>query len=124
MNYNRYQTRPLWGPSFFNTMVARIMLANLAVFFVQNAFPPFTGFFALIPREVVENLHVWQLVSYMFLHANFTHIFFNMLMLWFLGTTIESVWGGRNFLRYYVFCQRSDPLLDRSMTSMDFLIAT
>lgn len=104
MNHNRYQTRPLWGPSFFNTMVAKIILANLAVFFLQNAFAPVTSFFALSPREVVENFRVWQLVSYMFLHGNFTHIFFNMLMLWLFGSAIESAWGGRNFLRYYVFC--------------------
>jgi len=85
-------------------MVARIIMVNLAVFFLQNAIVPLTAFFALTPRLVVEKLYVWQLVTYMFLHGNFTHIFFNMLMLWLFGATIESVWGGRNFLRYYIFC--------------------
>jgi membrane associated rhomboid family serine protease len=40
----------------------------------------------------------------MFLHADFWHIFFNMLMTWFLGTTLESVWGPKRFLKYYISC--------------------
>ena len=104
MNHYRYQTRPIWGPAFFNTMVARIIVANLVVFFIQGTSLTFTNLFALTPSLVVGKLYVWQLVTYMFLHGNFTHIFFNMLMLWLFGSTVESVWGGRNFLRYYIFC--------------------
>jgi membrane associated rhomboid family serine protease len=42
-----------------------------------------------------------QLVSYMFLHGGFTHIFFNMFALWMFGYTLENVWGGKRFLTYY-----------------------
>ena len=45
-----------------------------------------------------------QLVSYMFLHADFEHIFFNMFAVWMFGRTLEMVWGPKRFLIYYVVC--------------------
>ena len=44
----------------------------------------------------------YQLVSHMFMHANFSHIFFNMFALWMFGTAIENLMGGRRFLVYYL----------------------
>ena len=40
----------------------------------------------------------------MFLHANFAHILFNMFALWMFGCVIESVWGPKKFLFYYISC--------------------
>ncbi|MEC9209155.1 MAG: rhomboid family intramembrane serine protease [Bacteroidota bacterium] len=44
-----------------------------------------------------------QLVSHFFMHANFTHLFFNMFALWMFGKILENVWGGKRFLIYYMF---------------------
>lgn len=44
----------------------------------------------------------WQLVTYMFLHAGFSHIFFNLIALWIFGQAIENLWGSRRFLIYYL----------------------
>ena len=55
----------------------------------------------LVPQQVVEQLHVWQLVTYMFLHAGIFHILFNMLALWMFGVELEQMWGSRYFLKYY-----------------------
>lgn len=44
---------------------------------------------------------VWQLVTYMFLHAGFGHIFFNLFALWMFGQSIENFWGTRRFTIYY-----------------------
>ena len=44
-----------------------------------------------------------QLVTHFFMHANFTHLFFNMFALWMFGKTLENVWGGERFLIYYMF---------------------
>jgi membrane associated rhomboid family serine protease len=85
-------------------MVGRLILVNVVVFIIQNVFPAFTGFLALTPRLVVEHFFVWQVVTYMFLHGGLMHILFNMLMLWLFGSTVESAWGARQFLRYYLFC--------------------
>ena len=44
---------------------------------------------------------IWQLATYMFVHANIFHILFNMLALWMFGTELERVWGTRYFLKFY-----------------------
>lgn len=44
----------------------------------------------------------YQIVSYMFMHGNFMHIFFNMFALWMFGTSIERALGSKRFLIYYL----------------------
>lgn len=51
-----------------------------------------------------QDFHVWQPVSYMFLHGSLTHLFFNMFALFMFGTTIERTWGARRFLLFYMVC--------------------
>jgi len=43
-----------------------------------------------------------QLVTHFFMHANFTHLLFNMFALWMFGKILENVWGGKRFLIYYM----------------------
>jgi len=45
---------------------------------------------------------VWQLVTYMFMHGGFMHIFFNMFALWMFGNVLENVWGPKRFLNFYL----------------------
>lgn len=44
----------------------------------------------------------WQIVTHMFMHGSFFHLLFNMWALWIFGKTLESVWGGKRFLTYYL----------------------
>ena len=44
----------------------------------------------------------WQFVTYMFMHGGFTHILFNMYALWIFGKTLESVWGSKRFLIFFL----------------------
>jgi membrane associated rhomboid family serine protease len=53
---------------------------------------------------LASDFRLWQLVTYLFLHANLSHIFFNMFALWMFGCVIENVWGPKKFLFYYIFC--------------------
>ena len=46
--------------------------------------------------------HPWQLVTYMFMHGDFGHLFFNMFALWMFGATVENYWGAKRFLVYYL----------------------
>lgn len=43
-----------------------------------------------------------QLVTYMFMHGSFSHLFFNMFAVFMFGRTLESVWGQKRFLFYYL----------------------
>ena len=54
---------------------------------------------------ILNKFWVWQLFSYMFLHAsNPLHILTNMIGLIFVGSFLERIWGARFFLTYYLFC--------------------
>lgn len=53
---------------------------------------------------LAPDFNVLQLVTYMFLHGGFTHIFFNMFALWMFGCVLERVWGPKKFLFYYLAC--------------------
>ena len=46
----------------------------------------------------------YQFVTYMFLHANLEHLFFNMFALWMFGRTLEYELGPKRFLVYYMIC--------------------
>jgi membrane associated rhomboid family serine protease len=50
------------------------------------------------------NFKIWQLVTYMFMHGNFGHLFFNMFALWMFGAALENSWGQKRFLLYYFVC--------------------
>lgn len=86
----------------------RILIAvNVAVYLCQRLFGDGVELaFALWPLQAVDGqhlFHVWQLVSYAFLHdpAQVAHILFNMLGLWMFGTEIERYVGPRRLLNCY-----------------------
>ncbi len=47
------------------------------------------------------DFYPWQFITYMFMHGNFMHIFFNMFALWMFGAAVENYWGTKRFLIYY-----------------------
>jgi membrane associated rhomboid family serine protease len=44
----------------------------------------------------------YQLITYMFMHGSFMHLFYNMFALWMFGNTLENFWGPKRFLTYYI----------------------
>lgn len=50
------------------------------------------------------HFHIWQPFTYMFMHADLSHLFFNMFALWMFGTTMENFWGTKRFIIYYLLC--------------------
>lgn len=83
--------------------VKNLIFANIAVFLGQLMLPKLINptIFGLVPQAVVGSFSIWQLVTYMFLHGDFWHIFFNMFVLWMFGTRLEGTWGTQEFLKYY-----------------------
>ena len=53
---------------------------------------------------MASDFHAYQLFTYMFMHGNFSHLFFNMFALWMFGNTIENIWGAKRFLMFYLVC--------------------
>jgi membrane associated rhomboid family serine protease len=58
--------------------------------------------FSMIPALVVGRYWLWSFVTYMFLHAGFGHIFFNMFALFVFGTQVERQMGSKEFLLFYL----------------------
>lgn len=84
-----------------------LLIANFAIFFIA----------AIVQRYGIDlnaigglhywsasSFHWWQPITYMFLHANFSHIFFNMFAVWMFAPVIEQQWGTRRFALYYLVC--------------------
>ena len=90
-----------------------LLLVNVGVFLSQYAIGGVLFYyFALWPPSPagdfglagVGAFHVWQLVTYAFLHANGWHLLFNMLALSMFGSEIERVWGEPRYTIYYFAC--------------------
>ena len=47
---------------------------------------------------------IWQPMTYMFLHGDFSHLFFNMFALWMFGRGLEQDLGTKRFVIYYFTC--------------------
>ena len=45
---------------------------------------------------------IWQPITYMFMHGNMMHIFFNMFALYSFGSILEAHWGGKRFINFYL----------------------
>lgn len=80
--------------------VKHIMIISLCMMIMTYLNEPLMArLFALNPITFIKR--PWQLVTYMFMHGNFAHLFFNMYTLYVFGTVLERVWGTRKFLLYY-----------------------
>ena len=72
----------------------------------------FVAYQADINLAEILGLHHWsseafrphQLVTYMFMHGGFAHLFFNMFALFMFGRVLEQVWGPKRFLIFYMVC--------------------
>ena len=88
-------------------VVRNLIMINSVIYLLQVLLPGL---------HVTEYLSLWnvrteffkpyQLFTYMFVHSpeGFTHIFFNMLTLVFIGPILETFWGPRKFLLFYIVC--------------------
>jgi membrane associated rhomboid family serine protease len=83
--------------------VKRLLIMNAAVFMLQMMLGPrLTFLLAFVPGDIL--LRPWTVITYMFAHGGFWHIFFNMIVLFFFGPHLEVRWGSREFAKYYLIC--------------------
>ena len=99
---NRYTPSNRFPPG-----VQWLLIVNVVVFILHWLGPPLSVILrqlALIPAQAVAGLRVWQVFTYMFLHAGVWPLVWNMLALWMFGAELERTWGTQKFLRYYLTC--------------------
>ena len=95
-----YPTTVSFGPGPLSQALKALIIANVVMFLAQAVLPVLTEIFGLRPASVTAG-YVWQVGTYMFLHAGVFHLLLNMLVLWMFGTELERMWGTRYFLKYY-----------------------
>ena len=87
-------------------VVKNLLILNVVIFLGTLAFRQFfnVDLNRLLGLFYIQSPYFgpWQYVTYMFMHGNITHIFFNMWALWIFGKALESVWGSQRFLIYYL----------------------
>ena len=108
MNYRPSQVSMSIPP--FPPVVKWLMISTVGIWFIGQVIlegylkVPLSDWLSLQPGQVLFDYSIWQLFTYIFLHSQsqVTHIVFNMLMLWFLGAELETRWGAKSFLMYYL----------------------
>ena len=102
-----YQTNGFrFGHGFPITLwVKRLLLANVAFWLsltVLGDSQAYTvvNWLSFAATDVLQK--PWSPLSYMFVHLSFGHLFTNMLVLFFFGPPLESRWGSRFFIKYYL----------------------
>jgi membrane associated rhomboid family serine protease len=92
------------GMSFWDTVTAKLLIANTIVFILTSVSGTVFNFLALTPVQAVNSGYVWEFFTYMYVHANFEHIFLNMFGLVMFGPTIEKRMGSGKYFLFYTLC--------------------
>lgn len=102
MSYNQYR------PNSFNLLplVVKNLLIINGLFFLGTWSAASVGVdlgdILGLHYPLSESFRPYQLITYMFMHGSFMHLFFNMFALWMFGNTLENAWGPKRFLTYYI----------------------
>lgn len=83
---------PMWG---------WVIIANVLCFILQFTVNGFYANLALVP-EALKQGHVYQLLTFQFLHGDLFHIIINCLMIWLIGKPIEEALGKKRLLTLYL----------------------
>ena len=94
------------SPFQFPPVVKNLMIINVLVFLTQNIVGQreeglVENWFALHGLNSVY-FKPHQLITHMFMHGSFAHLFFNMFGLWMFGAAIEHRYGAKRFLQFYI----------------------
>ena len=104
-------------PVVYNLLIANVV-AYLATMLLDTN--QMYALFALFPIGS-PFFEVWQPITYMFLHGDFSHIFFNMFALWMFGRGLEMEMGSKRFFIYYFTCGIGAALVQLGMAEVDIM---
>ena len=121
-------------------VVLNLIIANVVVFLAMKFFGAEMIRFELFPIDfragamdywhgIIDSLSspiasqkhfsLWQPATYMFMHAGWAHLFFNMFSLWMFGRTLELELGWKRFLIYYIVCGVGAALVQIGVAQID-----
>lgn len=83
-------------------IVKHLLIINVVVFLAVQLLPPEWGQMLAFYSPATGQFQPFQIITYMFTHADVGHIFFNMLSLYFLGPMVEMALGPKRFFGLYM----------------------
>ncbi len=84
-------------------VVLNLIIINALALMATSLFPTLKLSFGLWDYNS-SYFELYQVVTYMFLHGDLSHLFFNMFALWMFGRQLEYDLGSQKFLTYYMVC--------------------
>ena len=103
------------SPAVYNLLIANVVAYLATMLLNTNSV---YALFALFPTDS-PLFHIWQPVTYMFLHGDFSLLFFNMFALWMFGRGLEAEMGTKRFLVYYFVCGIGAALVQLGIAFID-----
>jgi membrane associated rhomboid family serine protease len=87
-------------------VVKNLLILNIGVYLIQLLYGPFMENYMALHAFQSALFQPWQLFTHMFMHStqDFSHILFNMIGLVMFGSILETFWGPKKFLFYYMAC--------------------
>lgn len=87
--------------NYLPPVIKNLLILNGLMFLATLTFPQLIGKVALY-YPLSPLFQPFQIVTHMFTHGSFGHVFFNMFALWMFGAVLENVWGPQRFLTFYL----------------------
>lgn len=109
----KYTKRNLSNYNFNLSVNAQILIINVVFFLAVLIFLSiseynfdsleFWNYIAINPGNILAGRYLWTIITSMFMHVNFFHLFVNMLSLIFVGSFVERLIGKKRYLFFYIF---------------------
>ncbi|HEX5625864.1 MAG TPA: rhomboid family intramembrane serine protease [Saprospiraceae bacterium] len=91
--------------------VKHLLIINVIIFLAAMTFMGDYKYYLYLFYPESPMFRPWQVITHMFMHGNFNHLFFNMLMLFFIGPMMEHDLGMKRFITFYLGCGFGGALL-------------
>lgn len=135
-DYHRHQTRG--GGGFMSQLppvVRGLLIANVGIFILDYLILPLLlnlpadhprppllvqwGAFSI--NSALTHLHLWEFVTFQFLHGSLGHVLFNSIGIFFFGPWMERWWGSKKFLLFYLLCGAAGAAFFTLLVALDLV---
>lgn len=103
--------------------ITGIIAANLLLFILTYYVPGMDAkmiHILALHYPANDSMHLWQLVTHMFMHGGVMHIAFNMLGVYMFGSPLEKLWGAKRFLIFYFIAGIGAGLIYTGINVLEF----
>ena len=103
MSYQEYRPRQFQQ---IPIVVKNILIINIILFAIKSFVPHLINLDLHLDLQPINSsgFKPHQFITYMFMHGDISHIFFNMLGVYMFGSVLENDWGPKRFLNFYLAC--------------------